>query len=83
MEKTRELPKKRLDALARRYAGMNSFADFCAMRHDPLIRGNNRALLLVRAFNHFQASKGLDYRAAYYYEYEDLKAQAAALNWPI
>lgn len=74
---------KRLDQLARRYAGVDNFAQLCAMRHNPTIRGNSRAGLLVRAFNQFQAAAGADYRAAHYYEYENLSKQAAALNWPI
>lgn len=73
----------KLDKLARRYAGTHSFAEFCQMRHNPTIRGNSRALLLVRAFNDYKAQNGQEYRAAYFYEYEDLHAQAAALNWPI
>ena len=77
------LSKKRLDALARRYAGTKSFDEFCQMRHNPTIRGNNRVIWLVRAFNDYKAKNGQEYRAVYFYEYEDLHAQAAALNWPI
>ena len=77
------ISNKRLNALARRYTGINTFSELCAMHHNPTIRGNSRAGLLVSAFNRYQAEDGREYRAAHYYEAEDLKAQAAALNWPI